>query len=348
MKRTASALLVLSMVVLAGCSASLPGSSEEQTGTVQLYVSDERNAIEQFSSLNVTVTGVAFQTSESVTADASSANASADGSADVVAGANTTTVAPTTRASTDDDGTWETHSVDNVTVDLTRLKGENATRLGNLSVAAGEYDAVRLEVGAVDGRLTNGERVTVKLPSDRLRLNDGFALEAEGDVEFVFDVTVVEAGNSGTFVLKPVASESGTDQPIRLVDARVGAGVAANASSGVDVEANVSTGAQRSNASVELANGSVGVDLGTSGSGPNTTGGLELHVVGTPAPGETVTVKVTRGDAAVTDARVLLDGEAVGRTDADGTVGVTLPTSGTTTLRVEHGSASVDAELVFG
>jgi hypothetical protein len=87
---------------------------------------------------------------------------------------------------------------------------------------------------------------------------------------------------------------------------------------------------------------------GQNGTGPKTSGGLELHVDGTPAPGATVRVTVRRDDAPVTGARVLVDGETVGRTGTDGSLGVPLPDRRETTLRVERGSASVAVELVLG
>jgi hypothetical protein len=43
-------------------------------------------------------------------------------------------------------------------------------------------------------------------------------IEANASTEFVYDVTVVERGNSGAYNLKPQASQSGTDQPIDRVD----------------------------------------------------------------------------------------------------------------------------------
>ena len=337
MKRAAAAVLVVSMVVLAGCSVSSSDTSAEGTGTVRMYVSDERNAIEQFAHLNVTVTGVGFRAAEAGSggATASDANATVTGAANTTGAANATGATNATATAAG----WETYAVGNVTVDLTRLQGENATRLGNLTVAAGDYDGVRLDVRAVEGTLETGERVDVNLPSDRLRLNDRFAVERGSRVEFVFDVTVVEAGNSGAFVLKPVAAESGTDRTVRLVDARVG--VDADANGVVDVNGSVSV-----NGSVDAG---VGVNVGgQSGTGARTSEGLQLHVDGMPVPGETVTVTVTRDDAPVTGARVVVDGEAVGRTDADGTLDVTLPTDGEASLRVEHGSASVEANLVFG
>ncbi|MWG34701.1 hypothetical protein [Halomarina oriensis] len=118
------------------------------------------------------------------------------------------------------------------------------------------------------------------------------------------------------------------------------AGVAeTNTPSGHDARANTPVTAGRSTESTADRE---------SETGAKTSGALELHVDGTPAPGETVTVTAIRNDAPVTGAEVLLDRETVGTTGTDGTLDVRLPADGTTTLRVEHGSASVDARLVFG
>ncbi|MGB9964454.1 DUF4382 domain-containing protein [Halobacterium sp. CBA1126] len=123
-------------------------------------------------------------------------------------------------ADDDEDGEteWVEHDVDNRTVDLTELQGANATQLGNMSVPAGEYEKVFVHVGEVEGTLESGEQVNVKLPSQKLHLNEDFTVNQSSDVEFVFDITVFEAGNSGKYILKPVASESGTDVPIERVD----------------------------------------------------------------------------------------------------------------------------------
>ncbi|MCD2200555.1 DUF4382 domain-containing protein [Halobacterium sp. KA-4] len=116
------------------------------------------------------------------------------------------------------DAEWIEHEVDNRTVDLTELQGANATFLGNMSVPAGEYEKVFVHVGEVEGTLKTGEQVNVKLPSQKLHLNEDFTVNQSSDVDFVFDITVFEAGNSGKYILKPVASESGTDVPIERVD----------------------------------------------------------------------------------------------------------------------------------
>jgi uncharacterized membrane protein len=73
-------------------------------------------------------------------------------------------------------------------------------------------------VAEVNGTLTSGEDVRVKLPSQRLKLKERFAVGDGEEVDFVFDATVFEAGKSGKYILKPVASESGTDVPIREVE----------------------------------------------------------------------------------------------------------------------------------
>ena len=116
------------------------------------------------------------------------------------------------------DNEWVERDVDSRTVDLTELQGANATLLGNMSVPAGEYEKVFVHVDEVNGTLQSGKQVNVKLPSEKLHLNEDFTVDAEGDIEFVFDITVFEAGNSGKYILKPVASESGTDVPIESVD----------------------------------------------------------------------------------------------------------------------------------
>jgi hypothetical protein len=59
--------------------------------------------------------------------------------------------------------------------------------------------------------------VNVKLPSEKLHVNQQFTVADGEEVDFVFDITVVEAGKSGKFVVKPVVSESGTDVPIERV-----------------------------------------------------------------------------------------------------------------------------------
>lgn len=113
---------------------------------------------------------------------------------------------------------WITRDFNDTTVDLTELQGANATLLENLSMPAGEYTQVRLVVSDINATLTDGSDQRVKLPSERLKLITPFTLGSGDTVNFVFDITVQKAGNSGKYILQPVAGESGTEQEIDRAD----------------------------------------------------------------------------------------------------------------------------------
>lgn len=409
MNRTVPTLLVAALVLLAGCAGGITGQSGTQSqmadsGTVQFYVSDEKNAIDQFEHLNVTITKVGFAQSSSADANASASEdvntttsddvetdgedglqISADGN--VTAGENATfvvtydgepvenatvtvddaDVSVTTdangtvavqvpadveefevTASTDDDSDygeteaelefefdedgvsdadaendaddggdsddesegdteWIEHEVDSKTVDLTELQGDNATLLQNMSVPAGEYEKVFVHVEDVNGTLKSGEDVNVKLPSQKLHLNKDFTVDSESNVEFVFDITVFEAGNSGKYILKPVASESGTDVPIERVDD--------------DGDANI-----------------------------------EANFVGDVTAGENATVKVTQDGEPVENATIEVDDlDVTVTTDANGTATVQVPedaeefeVEASTEEGSDYGEGEAELELEFG
>ncbi|MFB6074346.1 MAG: DUF4382 domain-containing protein [Haloarculaceae archaeon] len=228
------------------------GSAAADGATVSLYLSDQPMAIDEFSHVNVTVTSVGFHrvgdggngtdaadaahddhengTAEAETETAHRENETEQGTGDrenesADAGqeseghgnetAETETGEAQRRATNGTgDGDWVEREVDGRTVDLTRLRGDNATLLGNLSIPAGEYDTVFVHVSSVEGTLPDGTEVNVRLPSSRLHLNEGFDAGANETVSFVFDLTVVRAGNSGHYLLRPVIGESGPDRTI--------------------------------------------------------------------------------------------------------------------------------------
>jgi len=219
---------------------------------VNFYVSDERNAIGDFEHLNVTVERVSFRrvgddgegdgepgTSDPTgtpddEGDRDEAEDEGENGGETVTPESGETPEPTEAPdagedsdgeendgeeedSEEGDGEWVTREVNATTVDLTELQGENATMLSRFDLPNGTYTAVRLHVAEVDGTLTSGEAVNVKLPSERLRLKERFTVGDGEEVDFVFDATVFEAGESGKYIVKPVASQSGTDVPIREV-----------------------------------------------------------------------------------------------------------------------------------
>lgn len=179
-------ILVLVAVLAVGCeeapSPSPGGISTEGEVNFRLLISDEVNAIEDFASLNVTITGIG---------------------AHQVGG---------------EDGWIEPEDFAAVEVDLKPLQGENATEIWNGHLDDGEYNKVFIYVSDVAGILNGDEdgepvEANVKLPSGKLQISKPFTISSEGQViNFVFDITVVEAGKSGQYILQPQIAQSGPDQ----------------------------------------------------------------------------------------------------------------------------------------
>jgi hypothetical protein len=113
-------------------------------------------------------------------------------------------------------------------------------------VPEGDYEKVFVHVGEVNGTLKTGEEGSVKLPSQKLQLSEEFTVGGGQNVDFVFDITVFEAGNAGKYILKPVASESGTDVPIEDVDDEGGldVSVVGNATAGENATVQVTRGGE--------------------------------------------------------------------------------------------------------
>ncbi|SFL28054.1 protein of unknown function [Halogranum rubrum] len=358
MKQTIVAVLLALMLLLAGCSGgvdsgqttdveqtetagtdaeggatSTDGTNAASTGTVNLYVSDEVNAIDQFEHLNVTITRVGFaragdevdEESESsanantsveanttVTANATDTNVSASANASVETNASVTDDGSADSAESDEDGDtggWVEYDVGKQTADLTELQGPQSTKFGSVSLEAGKYTKVFVYVSEVEGTLKTGETVNVKLPSNKLQLNKGFAIESGESVDFVYDITVVEAGKSGKYVLKPVITESGTGDE-------------------VDIEV----------VEPKQKNGEKGKDEA------NDESGLEATFVGDVTADGDATVRVMQDGTAVEGATVTANGETVGTTNEDGELTFSVP-EGTEELEVTVTADDAEVEL---
>ena len=221
------------MLVLAGCAGGVPSGSSggdagtasggDDGGTVNFYISDQQNAIDQFEHLNVTITEVTLVRADAEDGDSGDADTD-DSDADDENGTETTEPTETAESTetpesdgTEEDGDQVTYEVDNVTLDLTELQGANASKLGSVPVPNGTYTKVFVEVDSVNGTLTDGSSADVKLPSNKLQLNTEFTVGTGEEVDFVFDVTVFERGPNG-YILKPVAGESGTGDEVEIRD----------------------------------------------------------------------------------------------------------------------------------
>ena len=141
-------------------------------GNFAFLISDEPNAIGDFSNLNITITRVELQAADSV---------------------RPLVFTPETK-----------------TVDLTQLQGEDYREIWRGDVPAGQYSRVVISVSGVVGTLqSTGPSIDVKLPSGKLRMSASFEVTAGTVTGFTFDITVVKTSKSGKYNLKPQVGESG-------------------------------------------------------------------------------------------------------------------------------------------
>ncbi len=196
--------LLLTALPLAGCAvtdatAPTPAAQEAIAGSTtpteedvnfRLLISDEPNDIGDFEELWVLISGLGL-----------------------VPG--------------DDEGVIEELIEPPIEVNLVELQGEDAVMPWEGYVPEGDYTKIFLYVDEVWGFLVPpegeevGEAIEIKLPSNKLQLKLPFTVgdESEGEAaEFVFDITVHSAGNSGQYILKPQLTESGEGQQYRLLE----------------------------------------------------------------------------------------------------------------------------------
>ena len=367
-----AAALVAGLVLLAGCSSGFTGSPdgttgesaldgettaegiEGETGTLNMYISDEQNAIEDFEHLNVTITRVGVKPAgddgedddadddrdtdvdDTDTDDTDADNTTEDGDSNETADDTNTTESSEVETETPDaedgsegdGGEWVEHEVDNRTVDLTELKGANATKLSSLDVPNGSYEKVFVYVSDVNGTLKDGTDQRVKLPSGKLQLNSEFTVGNGEEVDFVFDITAVKAGNSGKYILKPVISESGTDVEIDDVDERD--------DHEDDEREDNEDREDDERADEEERDDERDADLNASFDGNVTAG-------------ENVTLSVTSDGEPVEGATVFVGGDRAGTTDANGTYVIQVPDDAEELeVEVTHQGSETELEVELG
>jgi len=157
-----------------------PPTGEE--ANFRFLISDDANAIEDFEHVNVTISKIGVH-------------------------------------SAGESGNWTEFTPDVTEVDLKPLVGENALEIWSGNLTPGEYNKVFIYVSDVNGSLIEelgGEEANIKLPSNKLQISKPFVI-SEDTVSFVYDVTVIEAGKSGQYILQPQIAQSGAGQIFREV-----------------------------------------------------------------------------------------------------------------------------------
>jgi len=143
-------------------------------GNFVFLISDEVNAIGDFSSVTVTISKIGLQQKDS--------------------------------------GKWLEFKPEITEVDLTQVQGDAVQEVWQGDIPEGQYKQVFIYVDDVRGVLkATGQTVEVKLPSRKLHISQPFVVTTDTVTSFTYDLTVVARGNQ-QYLLKPQADQSGADQ----------------------------------------------------------------------------------------------------------------------------------------
>jgi hypothetical protein len=152
----------------------IPQPSTE--GNFVFLISDDVNAIGDFASLTLTISGIGLLP---------------DGSEN-----------------------WIEFEPEVDVVELTLLQGEESQQIWRGNISEGMYTKVFIYVTDVTGILNESESepVELKLPSGKLHLSIPFQVSIDTVTRFTYDLTVVATGSSQNgpkYILRPVIGESG-------------------------------------------------------------------------------------------------------------------------------------------
>lgn len=164
---------------------SIP-TEEAEPPNFRFLISDDRNAIDDFASLLITITEIGLNLGG-------------------------------------ESGEWIEVEPTQQVVDLVPLQEENALEVWSGTVPEGSYTKVFIYVEKVVGFLVDApdEELEIKLPSGKLQISKPFVVAAGEETTFIYDVTVTAAGPPGNpvkYLLKPQVGKSGADQPFKLVE----------------------------------------------------------------------------------------------------------------------------------
>lgn len=211
-------------------------STEPNVGTFRFLVSDQPVAIDEFDSLNVSFSAVrifsgdeaeeddgdekeeeaegddAEETEEQAEEDQESEEGDGDPEneekEDEQEGEPEDVETDRDADEPDDQRGFVEFDLDGATVDLTTVIGDKATPILENELEEGTYSTIELQAADVEG-VVDGERVGVKIPSERLRIVKPFEVRAGESLSFVFDINVVKKGPRDEYNLLPVIGESG-------------------------------------------------------------------------------------------------------------------------------------------
>ena len=197
---TAAGVAAASTVGFAGCTGTASA-----TGTLATQVTDQPGDIADFESCVVTMQGIWVKPAEGdTTATTTDPEETADGS-----DADTATETLVEQDEDDVDGSdaRQYHEFDEPQeADLVQLQDGTTDLVDERELDVGRYDFLQLDVTGVEGMLADGGDAQVDTPGGApLQFKHPFEVREDQTTTFTGDFTPVRRGQTGRYLLQPVA-----------------------------------------------------------------------------------------------------------------------------------------------
>lgn len=183
-------IAAMGAVGLAGCTGTAAA-----TGTLATEVTDQPGDIGDFESCVVTIQGIWIKPASEDDDGTDSDGEDSDG------------IDEQDEEDVDESDGREYHEFDEPQeADLVELQGETTQLVDERDLEAREYQFLQLDVTDVDGVLDGGDTAEVDTPgSAPLQFNQPFEIRDDQTTTFVGDFTPVRRGQTGRYLLQPVA-----------------------------------------------------------------------------------------------------------------------------------------------
>jgi hypothetical protein len=192
----ATGVAAAGMVGLAGCS-----ETASATGTLATQVTDQPGDIADFESCVVTIQGIWVKPGEG-----GDGTETTNTVTESTAGTSTDVVEQE-EGDVDESDDREYHEFDEAQeADLVELQNGNTELIDERELEAGRYEFLQLDVTDVAGVLDGGEEADVDTPGGApLQFKHPFEIREDQVTTFTGDFTPVKRGQTGRYLLQPVA-----------------------------------------------------------------------------------------------------------------------------------------------
>ncbi len=232
----AGGVAAASTIGLAGCLGSDDdgdgdgggnGGDEEATGTLATQVTDQPGDIADFESCVVTIQGIWVKPNDTDESDDSDGSDDAESEGENTDGEESDGGNESDGDATADEGSETDDEIDEQReedvdqsderryyefdepqqADLVDLQGENTQLVDERELPVGEYAFLQLDVTDVEGTLAEGGETEVSTPGNApLQFKESFEIRDGKLTTFLADFTPVRRGQTGTYLLQPVAT----------------------------------------------------------------------------------------------------------------------------------------------